>query len=43
VVTEAISIERLSKLYATRDGGGAALEPISFSIKVAAEARAYKR
>jgi energy-coupling factor transporter ATP-binding protein EcfA2 len=32
VVTEAISVERLSKLYATRDGGVAALERISFSI-----------
>jgi len=32
VVTEAISVERLSKLYATRDGGVSALERISFSI-----------
>ena len=32
MVTEAISVERLSKLYATRDGGVAALERISFSI-----------
>jgi NitT/TauT family transport system ATP-binding protein len=32
VVTEAISVQSLSKLYATRDGGVAALEQISFAI-----------
>jgi NitT/TauT family transport system ATP-binding protein len=32
VVTEAISVRNLSKLYATRDGGVAALERISFAI-----------
>ena len=32
MVTEAISVERLSKLYATRDGGVSALERISFTI-----------
>jgi hypothetical protein len=32
VVTEAIAVDHLSKLYATRDGGVAALERISFSI-----------
>jgi ABC-type oligopeptide transport system ATPase subunit len=32
VVTEAISVDHLSKLYATRDGGVAVLERISFSI-----------
>jgi NitT/TauT family transport system ATP-binding protein len=32
VVTEAISVQHLSKLYATRDGGVAALERISFAI-----------
>jgi NitT/TauT family transport system ATP-binding protein len=32
VATEAISVQHLSKVYATRDGGVAALERISFSI-----------
>ncbi|HUM18522.1 MAG TPA: ABC transporter ATP-binding protein [Candidatus Nitrosotalea sp.] len=32
MVTEAISVQSLSKLYATRDGGVAALEQISFAI-----------
>jgi NitT/TauT family transport system ATP-binding protein len=32
VVTEAISVRSLSKLYATRDGGVAALERISFGL-----------
>jgi len=33
VVTEAISVQSLSKLYATRDGGVPALERISFSLE----------
>ena len=32
MATEAISVQHLSKLYATRDGGVAALERISFAI-----------
>ena len=32
MATEAISVQHLSKVYATRDGGVAALERISFSI-----------
>ena len=32
MATEAISVQHLSKLYATRDGGVAALDRISFSI-----------
>jgi NitT/TauT family transport system ATP-binding protein len=32
VATEAISVQHLSKLYTTRDGGVAALERISFSV-----------